>query len=363
MQKQNKKDIIDVIVPFFVPPFLGGTETVIRSWGDNFSSTDMFEVRLVNVFGYKDTDFLDTVQSSSNVLYSGFFNNKTFVKNFGLLFLIWHYMFTDAKSIVVLSPKYIKLAYFIRKVFKKKYKIISWIHFSLSSMFIENKKDFLLADYNLAISSGIAKQLENYGVKHDKISIIFNPVAPKKGIITPSKYPRFVYVGRIELKHQKNLLEMLQGFKQFAEMHSDAMLEIWGDGEDKVKVENTIRDMGLQKSVILHGWSSDPWKKIDAATAMLLSSTFEGLPMSILESISRGLPVISSNIETGPADEINDENGRLYSSGNINELAENMKYIYENPESYKRSKVKNTINDFYTNTYYKNLVEILKKEI
>lgn len=361
MQKiQNNK--VDVIIPFFTPPFLGGTETVIRSWVKNLKKVNEVNVRFINAFNYKNDNFLADVDNSNRISYKGITNKRSIVRNIGMFFLICYYIQTDAQEIIVLSPKYIKLASLIRKLFHKKYKIISWVHFSLNRMFKDDGNIFLLADHHLAISTGIAKQLEGFGISRDEISVIYNPIEKNKKTIGTTLNPRFVYIGRIEIEHQKNLIEMLKAFQFFSINYHNAVLEIWGDGEDKNELQKIVRKMGLNGKVNFHGWSKNPWAEVDDATAMLLTSTFEGLPMSILESISRGLPVISSNIETGPVDEICDENGRLYSLGKIKELEAEMEYIYENPQNFSRDNVKKSINKFYTEIYYKNVIDILKKE-
>ena len=56
-----------------------------------------------------------------------------------------------------------------------------------------------------------------------------------------------------------------------------------------------------------HGWVDKPWEKINSASCTLLLSKFEGFPMVILESLSYGIPVISSDCPTGPEDLIIDD--------------------------------------------------------
>ncbi|CAM3167511.1 glycosyltransferase [Pediococcus acidilactici] len=360
MQLEKKNNIIDVIVPFFVPPFIGGTETVIRSWGAYLhNKSGKLRFRYINVFGYKDSNFFKDF-NSENITYGGFFSNKKLIRKLGLVYLCYHFIVTKADVIIVLSPKYIRLAYFIRKFFKKKYKIISWMHFSLKRVFADNKNDFRLADRHLAISSGIAQQLQDFGVDCSDISVVYNPVEKSDAVIKIANAPHFLYVGRLELAKQKNIGEMLNAIYLFKQKHKNVILEIWGDGEDLNLLEEQVKKLSLENNVMFRGRSSNPWQNIYEGTALILTSTFEGLPMAILESISRGLPVISSDIETGPKDEINEVNGKLYELGDVNQLVEKMEYVYNHPEKYERRKIKSSIEKFYEKNYYTNIVNILK---
>ncbi|MBU7003677.1 glycosyltransferase [Pediococcus pentosaceus] len=359
--QSKKTNYVDVIIPFFTPPFIGGTETVIRSWEKHLIG-DIREVkaRFINVFQYKQDDFLENYRGSK-ISYGKLFSSQNLVKKMGLIYLIYHLSVTKADTIIVLSPKYIKLAFYIRKILKKKYKIISWMHFSLSRMFVNEREAFLLADYHFAISSGIKKQLQDFGVKSDKISVVYNPIKKVKKVVKVSARPRFLYVGRLEVKNQKNLNEMLKAIAEFKKSYNDVLLEIWGDGIEREKLERIVRKLKIEDNVVFKGRVSNPWEKISEGTALLLTSTFEGLPMSILEALSSGLPVISSDIETGPRDEINNENGKLYKLGDIHQLVNKMEFVYTNPQKYPRKGVKESITKFYEENYYYNIVNILKR--
>lgn len=117
--QSKKTNYVDVIIPFFTPPFIGGTETVIRSWEKHLIG-DIREVkaRFINVFQYKQDDFLENYRGSK-ISYGKLFSSQNLVKKMGLIYLIYHLSVTKADTIIVLSPKYIKLAFYIRKILKK----------------------------------------------------------------------------------------------------------------------------------------------------------------------------------------------------------------------------------------------------
>lgn len=354
--KKSKK--FDVIVPLYNAPYVGGTETVIRKWNSYFDKTDQKDVtvRFILPFVSREGHVLSGT-SKNHIQALGLFRNEGLVRAAGTLFLLFYLIFTKTDNVIVLSPRYISLCHRIRRIFLKKYNIVSWIHFSPEIKFPKNKCDFLKADYHLAISSGIAEQYIEMGIKPKKIFVIYNPIDKNEHSIGHSSSPKYVYVGRLEENGQKNLSELLEGFGKLTMNMPDAELELWGSGPDEAILKKVVKEKGLSNSVAFKGWSDNPWKSIKSATAMVMTSKYEGLPMSILEAISQGLPVICSDVSTGPVDEINDQNGYLYNLGDTNQLRDLMIDVYGNTLQYKNDEVKQSIAKFYTNKYFDQLIK------
>lgn len=359
----KSKSNVDVIIPLFRPPYIGGTETVIRKWDEYFFKNKDnigISIRFILPFAFKDSSIFKK-EHGNYVYFPRFSNNEKLIKFFGMIYTIFYFIFTKADNIIVLSPRYIKLGYFLKKIFRKKYLITAWIHFSLDKMFIDDGNAFRYSDYHLAISSGIKKQLLDMGVNDNKIKIVFNPISKTDKYIKKSSYPKYIYVGRLEYNNQKNLNELIRSFKLVNDKMPNSKLELWGDGKDSHELMSLVKDLGLSKNVFFKGWSKDPWNNISSATAVVMTSKFEGLPMTILEAISNGIPVISSDISTGPSDEINSNNGFLYESGNVNELFECMIKVFERNQYYNPDMLKESIDKFYESNYFTNLINVLKE--
>lgn len=356
----NKR--VEIIVPFFVPPYIGGTEAVLKKWYMYFlkkNSQSAEEVDFILPFSNRRGNLFGDNKKylrCAPKIFSGSF----LMKLAGVIFLCIHLIFTKADSVIVLSPKYIKLSFYMRKLFRKKYKVISWIHFSLSNMFTENSSDLKKADYHFAISTGIAKQLVEMGIDEKKVYVIYNPIEENTRTVEKSDSPKYIYIGRVERYKQKNLQELLNGFSLVLKSLPKATLEIWGDGEDLDSLKKVSYDLNIKNHVSFMGWSLDPWSHIDYATALIMTSTFEGLPMTILESLSQGLPVISSDIQTGPSDEISKKNGLLYQLNNVSELSSGMEKMYTDRDVYKATEIKESISTFYSDRYFKRIVQIIK---
>ncbi|WP_349516863.1 glycosyltransferase [Leuconostoc mesenteroides] len=350
---------VDFIVPAFLPPYWGGTETVLKTLEKKYSESPDKRIKINFIIPFNSTEGYIFNNKQENHFYpTARFKSKRLVKLIGLLYLVNYFFRTKTDEIIIISPNIIDLAKFC-SFFNRKYKIVSWVHFSLSHRFSNRQKTFNKADYHMAISSGIKKQLVNMGIEKEKISVIYNPISKKEKTIPQSKVASFVYVGRVQFLKQKNLQELIRACSIFNEKVSEWNLSIFGDGSDIEMVKRLVSDLGLSEHIEFMGWSDDPWIDIDSATALIMTSTYEGLPMASLEALSYGIPVISSDIETGPDDEINPMNGKLYELGNVEKLAELMLELSNQNSFYSRDNVKKSIKKFYSDEYFSNLTEVL----
>ena len=88
-------------------------------------------------------------------------------------------------------------------------------------------------------------------------------------------------------------------------------------------MESKIKDLHLSKYVAIKPFSENVLSYVKRARALVLSSNYEGFPMSIVESLSVGIPVISVDCPTGPKEIIIDKNNGLLVEMNNNEALSN----------------------------------------
>lgn len=236
--------------------------------------------------------------------------------------------------------------------------LFSWPHFSL-----EHKKHadcVSYADYHLAISSGIKDQMIARGIEDNRIDVIFNPVARKTAIIPPPEPGQpavFLYVGRMKFEGQKRVKDLLDGLSRAeGEWH----LHVIGDGSDYAKCQAYGRELGIDERISWHGWQVAPWQvvqnEIQKVTALLLTSAFEGFPMTLLEAMSYGIPCISSDCVSGPRDMIKPGiNGELYPPAELGELVKILNETIAGRRHYNNYLIPATIDNFYNDVYYQNL--------
>ena len=82
-------------------------------------------------------------------------------------------------------------------------------------------------------------------------------------------------------------------------------LLLLGDGEEKEKILERVVALGLEENIFLAGWVSDPLPYFDLADLFVLSSDYEGFGVVIVEAMSRGLNIVSTNCKSGPSEILN----------------------------------------------------------
>lgn len=95
-----------------------------------------------------------------------------------------------------------------------------------------------------------------------------------------------------EVKNQSFLLDLMPDILM---QKPDAMLLLLGEGGDRPMLERKIRDMGLEKHVIMTGNVANVADYLSAMDVFVFPSLFEGLPLSILEVQANGLPCVISD--------------------------------------------------------------------
>lgn len=118
---------------------------------------------------------------------------------------------------------------------------------------------------------------------------------------------------------------LIAAFARAAADHPDWDLVIVGEGGERGKLEEQVRDLGLADRVFLPGRAGNPADWYERASIFALTSAFEGFPNVLLEAMAYGLPAISVDCPYGPADIIrDDENGCLVATGTAPAFAERL---------------------------------------
>lgn len=335
----------------------GGTETVLGKFVNGLQAKENYNIRLIINGGSDDQDWVEEISSKVKKNIFSFHNN--FLK---LLYACYTFLFSHDDALILIDTRLILIARIVKKLFLKKYKIISWIHFSIFNSTSVKVKYLKYADYHFSISSGISKQIESLNVEKKSIFTIYNPVTKtdyKVSRTVQGDFKRFVYVGRIQFNHQKNLKLMLD---TLATLNSNWKLDVYGDGEDLEKCKEYANSLGIGKYIKWWGWVNNPWAEITSADALLLSSNYEGFPMILLEALAHGLPCVSADCPTGPEDVIKDGiNGFLFRKEDQSSMRSAVSKILSNEFSQTTDVVKNSIAEFYDDQYFSNVDHILKK--
>ena len=161
--------------------------------------------------------------------------------------------------------------------------------------------------------------------------VVPNPVVMPSAAEPASRDPRLVTIVA-RLSGQKRLPHAISAFERVLQSLSDARLEIFGDGPDRWMLRQLVESRGLQDSVILRGYDPQARETLSRSSAFLMTSRNEGYPLSTLESMSHGCPVVSYDIKYGPRDQITDGvDGFLVPDGDIELMAKRVVELLTTP--------------------------------
>ena len=127
---------------------------------------------------------------------------------------------------------------------------------------------------------------------------------------------RIYIVGRVSFFHKGHdiLVSSLSLLSSDAIGFSKIELHVVGDGPDMEILEKICKSLPQSIVTYFHGWVVDCWDIAIDADLIVIPSRYEGVPLVMLEAISRSIPVLASN-KDGMADYIDDSNGILFDVG------------------------------------------------
>lgn len=141
---------------------------------------------------------------------------------------------------------------------------------------------------------------------------------------------------------------------------------IVGDGPNKLKLESIIEEYNLKNDIIFLGFRKDVFNIIKQVDLIVLSSLWEGLPLTPIEVFSQGKTIIATNVDGTPEIVKNYENGILIEPKNSVEIMKNVLELSENHELRKKMEFNalNTYNKYFRKdnmikNYYDYYIKIL----
>ncbi len=156
-----------------------------------------------------------------------------------------------------------------------------------------------------------------------KSTVLVNPLT--ESVIRPryegERANEIVMASRVE--KVKNHRMMLEAFAQVSPEFPETILKIYGDGSQKEKLQQYVRELGLEGQVMFLGDQDDIPDQIEKSRLFVLSSDVEGMPNALMEAMALGIAVIATDCPCGgPRTLIQDgENGLLVPVGDVAALA------------------------------------------
>ena len=188
---------------------------------------------------------------------------------------------------------------------------VMWLHTDLTARnagrfsTVRSRIAYKRADKVIAVSQLAGEDIVRLGwTEREKVVSISNMVdggklldSPDPHLPRPAGFPLVTSMG--SLSAQKSMWNLIRAFTQVLEVYPTAHLMIFGGGRQE-KYLKLINELGIGDHVTLEGYVLNPHHLMKQADMFILPSRFEGMPNAIIEAMALGLPVISTDSQSGP---------------------------------------------------------------
>lgn len=177
-----------------------------------------------------------------------------------------------------------------------------------------------------------------YNVGEDTCYYVNNPVEVSKYYKNEKTIGLITFINVSRQDDNKNQILALRAFAKLHEKMNNIKLVLVGDGNQHSNLISEAKKLGLQDVVSFPGEVSNAEDYLANADIYLSTSHREGLPLSMLEAMAAGLPIISSNV--GGCSDIVVNNGILFEDNNEEQLLKAMDKL-ANDESLRNEYAQN----------------------
>lgn len=163
------------------------------------------------------------------------------------------------------------------------------------------------------------------------VSYIYNPLTIQTEYVSDCVNKKVIAVGR--LHKQKGFDYLIDAWKYIYLKHSDWVLEIYGEGSIRSNLQAQINKNGLSNVVLLKGKTDNIVSKYVESSIFVLSSRDEAFGLVITEAEACGLPIVTFNCPSAPAELVEDGvNGYVIKMGDVNTMADRIIDLIENED-------------------------------
>ena len=206
----------------------------------------------------------------------------------------------------------------------------------------QEKKE-LLAQYDriVCVSQAAWEHFREISGLQKGVELHYNPIdsdnvrrLAEEKVDLPTDAPLVCAVGR--LSEEKGFERLLVIHKRLLDQGIRHNLVIVGDGPDRDFLRRLVRALGVEDSVILAGYQSNPYPYMKQSKFLVSSSFTEGLPVISMEALSLGIPMVSAVPSIGES--FGGEMCGLITENDNDSLLEGIRRMLTEEELYKEAK-------------------------
>ena len=194
----------------------------------------------------------------------------------------------------------------------------------------------------ITISEDAKKELSiSNRINSEKIRVIYNGIETKQYITKTNIYKvkkvlninSTLVIGTVaRLSPEKDQFTLLEAFSKIAQMVDSVKLVIVGDGILRQELERRSKSLGIKDKVLFLGFRQNISEILSIFDVFVLSSLTEGIPLTLLEAMAAGKPVVATNVGGNPEVVVDGETGFLVPPKNPEKMAEAIITLLKNEE-------------------------------
>ena len=325
----------------------GGAEKVIATLANKFIQSGR-EVTILTLIDHND--FIHTLDSRVKL-------QTLSIKNFKMsFFALCKFFYKNKFDNFIANIWPLTVFSFLIRFISPKTNLVLIEHCILSEQYREKNIIFKIfqkisinifykfAHHIISVSKGVKNDLIAHGAPKNKISVIYNPLMPdlvsenhsvNQDILRWMRGDHINLIAIGQLIKAKNFINLIKSIDLLVNKNKQKVrLVILGDGPERTAMHESIERYNLENSIFLPGWVDDPMPYLRLSDLLILSSDYEGFGLVILEALSVGVNVVSTNCKTGPSEILKDgEFGFLCTVGDSSALASSVNFALKNPLS------------------------------
>lgn len=211
-----------------------------------------------------------------------------------------------------------------------------------------------------------------YKLPESQVTVIHNAIKPFDGQLVSIKEIQdarnegYTVIGNIgRFSEQKGMKYYIRAARKVVNKNKKVCFFIIGDGEERKKIESMVNQYFPNGEMKMLGYRTDIQNVMSQLDFIVLSSLWEGLPLTPIEAFSVGKTVVATAVDGTLEIVRNNQNGLLVQSKNVEELAEAILQLVDHPElvcklekkayeTYKNEFSFQTLSNQYIN-YYENI--------
>ena len=176
--------------------------------------------------------------------------------------------------------------------------------------------------------------VDEYNIDFKNTPVVFNGVSMEKCHIkndyTGNK--KILHIGRFS--KQKNHEVLVKAFSIVVNRGHDVSLYLYGQGELEESIKELVKNLHMDKNIFFCGLTDDVYSVMESTDIFVLPSLFEGMPMTLIEAMGTGMPILASNVG-GIPDMIENEKSGLLCEPTVEQVAAGLEKLISSEEDRK----------------------------